>query len=58
MTLTINIRACFIGLAALVLAGLVADGETIVHDGEHIERGYPDLAGRLRSLGADVERLD
>jgi UDP-N-acetylglucosamine 1-carboxyvinyltransferase len=44
--------------AALVLAGLVADGETIVHDGEHIERGYSDLAGRLRSLGADVERLD
>jgi UDP-N-acetylglucosamine 1-carboxyvinyltransferase len=44
--------------AALVLAGLVADGETIVHAGEHIERGYPDLAGRLRSLGADVERLD
>jgi UDP-N-acetylglucosamine 1-carboxyvinyltransferase len=44
--------------AALVLAGLAADGETIVHDGEHIERGYPDLAGRLRPLGADVERLD
>jgi len=44
--------------AALVLAGLVADGETIVHHGEHIERGYSDLAGRLRSLGADVERLD
>ena len=34
--------------AALVLAGLVADGETMVHDGEHIERGYSDLAGRLR----------
>src|SRR4051794_2224951 len=44
--------------AALVLAGLVADGETIVHDGEHIERGYSDLAGTLRSLGADIERLD
>jgi UDP-N-acetylglucosamine 1-carboxyvinyltransferase len=44
--------------AALVLAGLVADGETVVHDGEHIERGYPDLAGQLRALGADVERLD
>jgi UDP-N-acetylglucosamine 1-carboxyvinyltransferase len=44
--------------AALVLAGLVADGETMVHHGEHIERGYSDLAGRLRSLGADVERLD
>ena len=32
--------------AALVLAGLVADGETIVHDGEHVDRGYPDLAGQ------------
>ena len=44
--------------AALVLAGLVADGETVVHRGEHIERGYSDLAGVLRELGADVERLD
>jgi UDP-N-acetylglucosamine 1-carboxyvinyltransferase len=44
--------------AALVIAGLVADGETMVHDGEHVERGYPDLAGKLRALGADVERLD
>ena len=44
--------------AALVLAGLVADGETTVYDAEHVERGYPDLAGRLRDLGADVERLD
>ena len=44
--------------AALVIAGLVADGETMVHDGEHVERGYPDLAGKLSALGADVERLD
>jgi UDP-N-acetylglucosamine 1-carboxyvinyltransferase len=43
--------------AALVLAGLVADGETIVYDGEHIERGYADLAGHLCALGADVARL-
>jgi UDP-N-acetylglucosamine 1-carboxyvinyltransferase len=42
--------------AALVLAGLVADGETVVHDGEHIDRGYADLPARLRALGADVER--
>lgn len=40
--------------AALVLAGLVADGETVVTDVHHIERGYEDFAGRLRSLGADV----
>jgi len=43
--------------AALVLAGLVAEGETVVYGGEHVDRGYPDLAGTLRSLGADVERL-
>jgi len=40
--------------AALVIAGLRADGETVVHDSHHIDRGYEDLAGRLRSLGADV----
>jgi UDP-N-acetylglucosamine 1-carboxyvinyltransferase len=40
--------------AALVLAGLGAEGETTVGDSLHIERGYEDLAGKLRSLGADV----
>jgi UDP-N-acetylglucosamine 1-carboxyvinyltransferase len=44
--------------AALVLAGLVADGETMIYDCEHIERGYSDLLGHLRALGADVQRLD
>jgi len=44
--------------AALVLAGLAAEGETVVHEGEHVERGYADLAGQLRNLGADVEKLD
>ena len=44
--------------AALVIAGLRADGETIVHDAEHIARGYEDLPAALRSLGADVELLD
>ncbi|GMU79406.1 MAG: UDP-N-acetylglucosamine 1-carboxyvinyltransferase [Acidimicrobiia bacterium] len=43
--------------AALVLAGMVADGETCVLDAHHIDRGYPDLAGKLRALGADVVRL-
>jgi UDP-N-acetylglucosamine 1-carboxyvinyltransferase len=43
--------------AALVLAGLVAEGETVVHGGEHVDRGYSDLAATLRSLGADVERI-
>ena len=41
---------------ALVLAGLVADGETVVSGAHHIGRGYEDLAGALRSLGARVTR--
>jgi len=43
--------------AALVLAGLVADGETVVANATHVDRGYEDLAGTLRALGADVERV-
>jgi UDP-N-acetylglucosamine 1-carboxyvinyltransferase len=42
--------------AALVLAGLAADGETEVHDVHHIDRGYRDLPGVLVTLGADVTR--
>jgi len=42
--------------AALLLAGLAADGETTVHDTHHIERGYGDLPGHLAALGADVTR--
>lgn len=42
--------------AALVLAGLVADGETVVAEAHHVDRGYADLAGKLRALGADVTR--
>jgi UDP-N-acetylglucosamine 1-carboxyvinyltransferase len=44
--------------AALVLAGLRADGETVVHDAHHVDRGYEDFAGKLRNLGADVERVE
>jgi UDP-N-acetylglucosamine 1-carboxyvinyltransferase len=40
--------------AGLVLAGLVAEGVTIVEDAFHIERGYPNFAADLRGLGADV----
>lgn len=40
--------------AALVLAGLVAEGSTTVSGMEHVSRGYDDLAGRLQSLGANV----
>ncbi|MBF6172369.1 UDP-N-acetylglucosamine 1-carboxyvinyltransferase [Nocardia blacklockiae] len=43
--------------AGLVLAGLVADGVTEVHDVFHIDRGYPDFVENLRALGAGVERV-
>lgn len=43
--------------AGLVLAGLVADGETEVHDVFHIDRGYPMFVEDLLSLGAEIERL-
>jgi UDP-N-acetylglucosamine 1-carboxyvinyltransferase len=43
--------------AALVVAGLAADGETRVLDPYHVDRGYPDLAGQLQALGADVRRV-
>jgi UDP-N-acetylglucosamine 1-carboxyvinyltransferase len=43
--------------AALVLAGLAADGFTVVADAQHIDRGYSDFDGKLRALGAEVERV-
>jgi UDP-N-acetylglucosamine 1-carboxyvinyltransferase len=43
--------------AALVVAGLVASGETTISDIFHIDRGYDDLVGRLSALGADVRRV-
>jgi UDP-N-acetylglucosamine 1-carboxyvinyltransferase len=43
--------------AALVLAGLAADGQTEVHDVVHVDRGYRDLPGSLAALGADVTRV-
>jgi UDP-N-acetylglucosamine 1-carboxyvinyltransferase len=42
--------------AALVLAGLVADGETVITDAHHVDRGYENLDGKLASLGAHVVR--
>ncbi len=42
--------------AALVLAGLVADGETVITDAHHVDRGYEDLGAKLASLGAHVRR--
>ena len=44
------------GGAALVLAGLQAEGETAVTGVEHIQRGYEDLTGELAQLGADIRQ--
>ncbi|HRQ61422.1 MAG TPA: UDP-N-acetylglucosamine 1-carboxyvinyltransferase, partial [Alphaproteobacteria bacterium] len=42
---------------ALVLAGLVAEGETTVHRIYHLERGYENIVGKLRGVGADIEQV-
>lgn len=42
---------------ALVLAGLVAEGETVVNRIYHLERGYEDLCGKLSSCGAQIEKV-
>lgn len=44
--------------AAMILAGLVADGVTEVSDIYHIDRGYIDIERKLRGLGADIKRID
>jgi UDP-N-acetylglucosamine 1-carboxyvinyltransferase len=43
--------------AAVVLAGLVAEGETFVEDIYHLDRGYENLDTKLQSLGARIERV-
>jgi UDP-N-acetylglucosamine 1-carboxyvinyltransferase len=43
--------------AALVLAGLAADGETVIHAVRHLDRGYERLDRKLAQLGAKIERL-
>ena len=44
--------------AALVMAGLVADGFTIVDQIEYIERGYEDFEYKMQNLGAKMEKVD
>ena len=43
--------------AGLVLAGLVANGETLIERVYHIDRGYEGIVEKLRSVGADIERV-
>ncbi|MGH2772307.1 MAG: UDP-N-acetylglucosamine 1-carboxyvinyltransferase [Actinomycetota bacterium] len=42
--------------AAMVVAALAAEGETEIHDIEHLERGYENLIGKLQRLGARIDR--
>ena len=44
--------------AGLVLAGLVADGTTTVHEVHHIDRGYSGFVESLQALSADITRVD
>jgi UDP-N-acetylglucosamine 1-carboxyvinyltransferase len=44
--------------AALVLAGLAAQGKTIVRGLHHLDRGYENLEGKLQSLGANLQRIN
>jgi UDP-N-acetylglucosamine 1-carboxyvinyltransferase len=44
--------------AALVLAGLVADGETVITDIKHIDRGYERIEEKLRQVGAVINRAE
>ena len=43
--------------ASLILAGLLAEGETIVNRIYHVDRGYENLEIKLKALGADIERI-
>jgi UDP-N-acetylglucosamine 1-carboxyvinyltransferase len=43
--------------ASLVIAGLIADGETVVDRIYHLDRGYDQMEAKLRGLGADIERV-
>ena len=43
--------------ASLVIAGLVAEGETLVDRIYHLDRGYDQMEAKLRGIGADIERV-
>lgn len=43
---------------AMIIAALIAEGETVISDIKHIDRGYENLEGRLKALGADIRRLE
>ncbi len=53
------VKACDLRAgAAMVIAGLVADQTTVVEDAHYIERGYENIIGKLRALGANIRRIE
>lgn len=46
------------GGAALVIAALMAEGDTVIQDVQIIDRGYDDIVGKLRSVGAKIDRIE
>ena len=44
--------------AALIIAGLIADGETIIDRIYHLDRGYESIEEKLSNIGAKVRRID
>jgi UDP-N-acetylglucosamine 1-carboxyvinyltransferase len=44
--------------ASLILAGLVAEGTTELTELHHVDRGYVDIVGKLRALGANITRVN
>jgi UDP-N-acetylglucosamine 1-carboxyvinyltransferase len=42
---------------ALLIAALSADGESVIHNIEQIDRGYQNIDTRLNALGADIQRV-
>ncbi len=53
------VRACDLRAgAAMVIAAMAAEGESVIEDAHYIERGYEDIIGKLRALGAKIRRVE
>ena len=48
----------FLGVAALLIAAMSADGISRIHNIEQIDRGYQNIEGRLNALGARITRIE
>ena len=53
--MTRKLVAMLVGAMALVVAGLIAEGETIVDGAEVIDDSFPGFVGLMRGLGAEIE---